>query len=74
MMIRPRYVPILTGLFWVAVAIGILVVWQQPEGALYWVRGLVFALPLLFGLHSLKIGFFASDERIDRLTRGEADR
>jgi hypothetical protein len=71
--IRARYVPILTGLFWVSVSIGILLVWRDAEGILYWVRGAVFALPALFGLHSLKIGLFNSDERIDRLTQGKDD-
>ena len=68
-----RYVPILTGLFWIAVAICVLIAWQPPpEGALYWVRGALFSLLAFFGLHSLKIGFFASDSRIDRLTKGES--
>jgi hypothetical protein len=74
MTIKPRYVPIITGLFWVAVSIGILMVWETPsDWVLYWVRGIVFTLPAFFGLHSLKIGFFASDERVERLTRGEPD-
>ena len=64
----PRYVPILTGIFWIAVAIGILFVWREPEGVMYWVRGIVFVAPMFFGLHSLKIGLFASKKRINRLT------
>ena len=73
MTIRARYVPILTGLFWVAVSIGVLLVWRDAEGALYWVRGALFALPAAFGLHSLKIGLFASNERVDKLTQGKGE-
>jgi hypothetical protein len=66
-----RAVPIITGLFWITVAICVLLVWRQADGILYLVRGVIFALPAFFGLHSLKIGLFDSQERIERLTRGE---
>jgi hypothetical protein len=69
----PRYVPILTGLFWVGISIAILFIWPAPDGLLYWVRGVIFTLPAFFGLHSLKIGLFASDKRIRNLTAGNPD-
>lgn len=69
----PRYVPAITGIFWVAVAVGVIAFWPPPEGILYWVRGLVFALPLLFGLGSLRDALFASDEQISRAVDGQPE-
>lgn len=70
----PRYVPILTGLFWIGISIIILIFWPPPDGFLYWIRGVVFTIPAFVGLHSLKIGIFASDNRVRNLTEGNADR
>jgi hypothetical protein len=67
--VKPRYVLILAGLFWVSFAIGVLALWPEPEGIRYWVRGLVFALLELFGLLSLWIGVTATDEQIEGLVK-----
>ena len=69
MTVKPRYVLILAGLFWVSFAIGVLALWPEPEGILYWVRGLVFVLLQLFGLQSLWIGVTATDEQIEHLVK-----
>lgn len=61
----PRYVPILTGLFWLGISIGILSIWPTPDSLLFWIiRYVVFTIPCAVGFHCLKDGFFASDERI----------
>jgi len=67
--VKPRYVLILAGLFWVSFAIGVLALWPEPEGILYWVRGLVFALLELFGFQALWIAVTATDEQIERLVK-----
>jgi len=67
----PRYVPAITGTFWIAVAVAIIALWPAPDGLLYWVRGVVFALPFLFGLDSLRTALFASDEQVRLLVDGD---
>lgn len=64
MTLKPRYVPIITGFFWVAIAVAILAIWREPSGILWWVRSIVFGLVATFGLYSLRIGFFDSESKI----------
>jgi hypothetical protein len=74
---KVRTVAILSGLFWVSVAIGLVFIWatveevfnRVPESVRYWVPGIVSAPPLLFGLHSLLLGLFGSDERLARVMK-----
>src|ERR1700692_4831555 len=65
-----RWVPILTGVFWTAVAVAIFVIWHPQEGFWYWVHRVGVSLPLAFGLHSLWIGFFLSNDRVRNLVAG----
>ncbi len=58
----PRFVPILTGIFWVFLSI--LLLFWHPDGILYYIRNFLGACMLLFGINSLKIGIFASDKEI----------
>src|SRR5574337_1704530 len=70
----PRHVPALTGLFWVAVGVVIIAVWQPPPaGWLYWVRGVIVAAPTLFGLDSLRTALFASDGQIRAMVDGDSE-
>jgi hypothetical protein len=62
-----RHVPIITGLFWIGVSLVVLFLWRAVDGFMYWVRGVVFGLPMLFGLHSLKVGLFGSDQQVKRI-------
>jgi hypothetical protein len=62
----PRYVPIVTGLFWVAIAVALL--FWNPESVLwYWVRNIIGGAACVFGLRSLWIGFFSPDEKLRNL-------
>jgi hypothetical protein len=74
---KVRAVAILSGLFWIAVAIGLLFIWATveetfnwvPESVRYWVPGIISAPLLLFGLHSLALGLFGSDKRLARVMK-----
>ncbi len=68
MTVKPRYILILAGLFWVSFAIGVLALWTEPEGILYWVRGLVFALLELFGLQALWIAVTVQTNKLNALS------
>ena len=67
-----RFVPYATGIFWVSVSLGILLVWREPTGFMYWVRNGLTFLPLFFGLNSLRRAIFASDEEIEGLMKTSA--
>jgi len=67
-----RYVPILSGIFDLAIALGLFLFWS-PESAGFWlwVRSGLVALFIYMGIGSLKRGFFASDTEIARMVAGE---
>jgi hypothetical protein len=67
-----RYVPILSGIFDLAVVFGLLILWSPESGGLWWwVRGVPVALFTWMGIGSLKRGLFASDTEIARMVAGE---
>ena len=67
-----RYVPILNGIFDLAVVLCLLLFWSPESGGFWWwVRGALFALFAYMGFGSLKRGFFASDTEIARMVAGE---
>jgi hypothetical protein len=70
----PRYVPFVWGLIEVAAAAALLIFWHPEEdGALYWVRGILFVLFSIMAFGSLKRVVFASDSEIHRIVQGEYD-
>jgi len=68
-----RYVPILSGIFDLVVALGLLLLWSPGSGFWWWVRGGLFALFTYMAYGSLKRGFLASDTEITRMVAGEYD-
>ena len=68
----PRHVPIMSGFFWLTVSI--LLLFWHPEGFLYYIKILLGGGMMFFGLHSLKIGFFASDKEIELRVAGLSDK
>jgi hypothetical protein len=67
-----RYVPILSGVFDLVVALGIFLFWSPEAGGFWWwVRGVPLTLFVYMGIGSLKRGFFASDTEITRMVAGE---
>jgi hypothetical protein len=68
----PRHAPIVTGFFWLTISI--LLLFWHPEGILYYAKILLGGGMMFFGLHSLKIGFFASDEEINLRVAGLSDK
>jgi len=67
-----RHVPLLSGIFDLAVAIGLLFLWSpEPGGIWWWVRGFLFALFVFMTIGSLKRGLFASDAAISRMVAGD---
>ena len=69
-----RYVPILSGIFDLAVVLSLFLFWSPESGGFWWwVRGVPVALFLYMGIGSLKRGFFASDTEIARMVAGEYD-
>jgi hypothetical protein len=69
-----RYVPILSGIFDLAVVFGLFLFWSPESGGFWWwVRGVPVAVFLYMGIGSLKRGFFASDTEITRMVAGEYD-
>jgi hypothetical protein len=67
-----RYVPILSGIFDLAVALGLLIFWSPESGGFWWwVRSVPLFLFTYMGIGSLKRGFFASDTEIARMVAGE---
>lgn len=70
----PRFVPILSGIFDLAVAVGLLFLWSPESGGFWWwVRGVLFAVFVFMAIGSLKRGLFASDTEIARMVAGEYD-
>lgn len=57
-----RFVPILTGLFFIG--IGISIFWVFGNNILTWILG---GLPFIFGLSCLKIGLFGSQRLLDNM-------
>ena len=69
-----RYVPIMSGIFDLAIVLGLLLFWSPEFGGFWWwVRGGLFALFAYMGIGSLKRGLFASDTEIARMVAGEYD-
>jgi hypothetical protein len=69
-----RYVPILSGIFDLAVVLSLFLFWSPASGGFWWrVRSVPVALFLYMGIGSLKRGFFASDAEIARMVAGEYD-
>jgi hypothetical protein len=69
-----RHVPILSGIFDLAVVLGLLLFWSPEFGGFWWwVRGGLLVLFAYMGTGSLKRGFFASDTEIARMVAGEYD-
>jgi hypothetical protein len=68
----PRHVPIITGFLWITISIALL--FWHPEGFLYYIKILVGGSMLVFGIYSLKVGFFASDEEIKLRVTGLSDK
>jgi hypothetical protein len=70
--IQIRTVAILSGVFWMAVAVGLIFIWSEVEDNFHWlpeivlflVPGMLSAIPALFGLRQLVIGLFGSDARL----------
>lgn len=67
----PRHLVFIWGVGEIILAIGILVLWQDEAGILYWIKGIIFSAVLLFGILCIKDGFFASDEvLLTKMARG----
>jgi hypothetical protein len=67
-----RYVPILSGIFDLAVALGLLLFWSPESGGFWWwMRSVPLVLFIYTGIGSLKRGFLASDTEIARMVAGE---
>ena len=70
-----RFVPYVTGFFWIIVSLAMLVIWPEPEGGfMYWIRYIVGGFIFVFGALSLRVAIFASDEEVDRVMSGKAIR
>jgi hypothetical protein len=67
-----RHIPISSGIFDLAVAVGIMFLWSpEPGGFWWWARGFLFAIFVFMAIGSLKRGFFASDTEISRMVAGD---
>jgi hypothetical protein len=71
-MSAPRHVPIITGLFWVAISASVWYFWATSSTATYWIKDFIAGALLLFGLDSLRRGFFSADTEINQLVNGKA--
>jgi hypothetical protein len=69
---NPRYVPILSGIFDLAVVLGLSIFWTPESGGFWWwMRSIPLFLFTYMAFGSLKRGFFASDTEIARMVAGE---
>jgi hypothetical protein len=69
----PRFVPLISGVVALAIAVAVLAIWTAPTGFLYWVRNGIFGLLTWYGLWDLKIAAFARDDQIHRATSGDVE-
>lgn len=70
----PRYVPLTSGLVYLAGAISVLVFWTEPSDTLlYWTRGAAFSVLAWLGIWNLKVAAFATDRQIWRATSANDD-
>lgn len=68
-----RYVPIVSGLFWIAVGAVLWYLLYSTENTFWgWARWAVSIAPMIFGVDSLRCGLFGSDKEIRTLVSGEA--
>lgn len=61
---RSRRLLFIWGVSEIILANVILIMWRDEAGILYWIKGLIFSVVMLFGLKCLKDGFFATDADI----------
>src|SRR5262249_2205835 len=66
-----RHVPILSGIFDLAVVLSLFLFWSPESGFWWWMRNGLLTLFLYMGIGSLKRGFFASDTEVARMVAGE---
>jgi hypothetical protein len=69
----PRFVPLISGIVALAIALAVLAIWSAPTGFLYWVRNGIFGLLTWYGLWDLKVAAFASDDQIHRAASGDVE-
>jgi hypothetical protein len=71
---KPRHVPLISGLVCLAGAVCVIIFWPPPANVvLYWLRGGIFTILAWSGIWDLKVTIFATPAQIQRATSGDSD-